>query len=179
MRSERREPRSLDGIWTPLMSGGIFLVRGEDELLAMVEQRYDTEDVLQALVAKFPSLLAGDQFGETGPRRWVLVAREAGLPSDEDGSGRWSVDHLFVDQDAVPTLVEVKRSTDTRIRREVIGQILDYAAHAVVNWSEERLRDLFEQRCTSDGLDSDSEIANVIDPGTDPEAFWKRAFTNL
>jgi hypothetical protein len=58
------------------MSGGIFLLRG-DELVEMVEQAYDTEDVLQTLIAKFPSLLAGDQFGHTGARRCVLVAREA------------------------------------------------------------------------------------------------------
>jgi hypothetical protein len=31
-----------------------------------------------------------------------------------------------LDQDAVPTLVEVKRSSDTRIRREVMGQMSDY-----------------------------------------------------
>ena len=43
-----------------------------------------------------------------------------GIPGNEDGAGRWSVDHLFLDQDAIPTLVEVKRSTDTRIRREVV-----------------------------------------------------------
>jgi hypothetical protein len=55
-----------------------------------------------------------------------------------------SVDHLFVDQDAVPTLVEVKRSSDTRIRREVVGQMLDYAANAVVYWPLERLRATFE-----------------------------------
>jgi hypothetical protein len=32
----------------------------------------------------------------------------------------------------VPTLLEVKRSSDTRIRREVVGQMLDYAANGVV-----------------------------------------------
>jgi len=37
-----------------------------------------------------------------------------------------------LDQDAIPTIVEVKRSTDTRIRREVVGQMLGYAANAVV-----------------------------------------------
>jgi hypothetical protein len=160
------------------VSGGIYLLNG-DQLLEMVEQRYDTEDVLQALIAKFPSLLAGDQFGENGPRRWVLVAREAGLPSEVDGGGRWSVDHLFLDQDAVPTLVEVKRSSDTRIRREVVGQILDYAAHAVVNWPEERLRELFERRCEADRLDPESEIAAVLTPDADADAFWQQAWTNL
>jgi len=54
------------------------------------------------------------------------------IPDREDGSGRWSLDHLFLDQDSIPTLVEVKRSSDTRIRREVVGQILDYAANALV-----------------------------------------------
>ncbi len=34
----------------------------------------------------------------------------------------------MVDQNGVPVLVEVKRSSDTRIRREVIAQMLDYAS---------------------------------------------------
>lgn len=61
--------------------------------------------------------------GDT-PQRLLLVSREVGLPSDVGGVNRWSVDHLFLDQDAIPTLVEVKRSSDTRIRREVVGQML-------------------------------------------------------
>ena len=106
----------------------------------MRETPYEAEDVLQALIAKFPSLLAGDQYSGASARRWLLVGREAALPDDEDGGGRWSVDHLFLDQDAVPTLVEVKRSSDTRIRREVVGQMLDYAANGVVYWPLEQLR---------------------------------------
>ena len=47
----------------------------------------------------------------------------------------------------MPTLVEVKRSDDTRIRREVVGQMLDYAANGVVYWPAERLRADFESRC--------------------------------
>lgn len=99
------------------MSGGIFLLRGEDELVGMREAPYEAEDVLQALIARFPSLLGGDQFADRVSRRWLLVGREAALPDDQDVAGRWSVDHLFLDQEAVPTLVEVKRSSDTRIRR--------------------------------------------------------------
>jgi hypothetical protein len=69
-----------------------------------------------------------------------LVSREVAVPSEEDGHDRWSLDHLFLDNEAVPTLVEVKRRRDTRIRREVVGQMLDYAANAVVYWPVERLR---------------------------------------
>ena len=62
-----------------------------------------------------------------------MLSREAPLASEQDGAGRWSVDHLPLDQDAIPTIVEVKRSSDTRIRREVVGQMLDYAANAVLS----------------------------------------------
>lgn len=161
------------------MSGGIFLLRGENELLPMVETAYVSEDVVQELVARFPELLAGDQLPGAVARRWLLVGREASLPAEEDGAGRWSVDHLFLDQDAVPTLVEVKRSSDTRIRREVVGQMLDYAAHAVVYWPLERLRATFERRCEDEGLDPEAELTAVLEPGAEGEQFWEQAGANL
>ena len=65
------------------------------------------------------------------------------VPSEEGGGWRWSLDHLFLDQDGIRTLVEVKRSTDSRIRREVVGQMLDYAANAVVYWPVEEIRSTF------------------------------------
>jgi hypothetical protein len=161
------------------MAGGIFLLRGDDDLVEMTEAPYDSEDVLQALIARYPGLLAGDQLSTSEPRRWLLVAREASLPSAEDGGGRWSVDHLFLDQDAIPTLVEVKRSSDTRIRREVVGQMLDYAANAVVYWPIERLRATFEANCESLGHAPAEVIADRLGDETDQEAFWERARTNL
>ncbi len=106
------------------MSGGIYLLQNNGQLVEMSEQAYDSEDLLQELLARYPHLLAGDQIDSASPRRWLLVMREAGVPGEEGAGGRWSVDHLFLDQDAIPTLVEVKRSTDTRIRREVVGQNL-------------------------------------------------------
>jgi hypothetical protein len=77
------------------------------------------------------------------------VGREAALPDADDATGRWSVDHLFLDQDAVPTLVEVKRSSDTRIRREVVGQMLDYAANRVVYWPLDQLREFFARHASA------------------------------
>jgi|SRR5579872_2595824 len=64
----------------------------------------------------------------------------------------WSLDHLFIDQDGIPTLVEVKRGTDTRIRREVVGQMLDYAANAVVYWPVESIRSHFDRTCEAHHL---------------------------
>lgn len=51
---------------------------------------------------------------------------------------RWSLDHLVVDQDAVPTFVEVKRASDTRARREVMAQMLDYAAKGSAFWTPDQ-----------------------------------------
>lgn len=161
------------------MSGAIYLLRGEHELLEMREQPYDSEDILQSLIERFPSLLAGDQFGTDTPRQWLLIKREAGLPDDLTTSDRWSVDHLFLDQEAVPTLVEVKRSTDTRIRREVIGQMFDYAANAVVYWPIEQLREMFVRRCERAGHDPDEEVQTLVGPDGDIEEYWQRADENL
>ena len=126
------------------MSGGMFLIDNDGPLVEMNEEAYDSENLLQELPAQYPNLLAGDQVSTLDPRRWLLISRERGLPSEEGSGNRWSVDHLFLDQDAVPTIVEVKRSTDTRIRREVVGQMLDYAANAVVYWPVEAMRAEFE-----------------------------------
>jgi hypothetical protein len=112
---------------------GIYLIDKSGNLVELQNRPYDSEAHLQELLARYPNLLASDQMNRAEPRRWLLIAREMGLPSEEDGSNRWSVDHLFLDQDGIPTIVEVKRSSDSRIRREVIGQMLDYAANRQEN----------------------------------------------
>ncbi|MDP9372174.1 MAG: hypothetical protein M3Q65_06910 [Chloroflexota bacterium] len=160
-------------------SGLIYLLQGDNQLVEMAEQRYDSEDLLQDLLASHPNLLAGEQINTAVPRRWLLISRELALPSDEGGAGRWSVDHLFLDQDAIPTVVEVKRSSDSRIRREVVGQMLDYAANAVVYWPVEAIRAEFEANCATRGCDAEQELRVLLDGGAEPEQFWQQVKTNL
>jgi hypothetical protein len=62
---------------------------------------------------------------------------------------RWRVDHLFLDQEGVPTLVEVKHSSNTQIRREIVGQLLEYAANSSNYWTAERMRESFEAQCSA------------------------------
>jgi len=159
------------------MSAPIYLVSDDGALIEMKEQSYAAEDLLQELLAAYPKLLNGDRGGAAG-RRWALVTREASLPSERDGGGRWSVDHLFLDQEGVPTLVEVKRSSDTRIRREVVGQMLDYAANAVMYWPVEHLRDVFEANCEKEGTSSAERMQALIGDDNADE-FWVRVKTNL
>jgi hypothetical protein len=75
--------------------------------------------------------------------------------------------------------VEVKRSCDTRIRREVVGQMLDYAANAVAYWPVETLRAQFETSCQRRGVDADQELASFLGPEDDPVLFWQQVKTNL
>jgi len=161
------------------MAGTIFLIQNDGKLMELNEQEYDSEELLQSLLAQYPNLLAGDQINSEAPRRWLFISREVPLPSEENGAGRWAVDHLFLDQDAMPTLVEVKRSTDTRIRREVIGQMLDYAANAVVYWPVERIISQFEATCQSQGLEPEQVLMDFLAPETDPQEFWQQVKTNL
>jgi hypothetical protein len=160
------------------MSPSIFLISNESQLTELREGPYPTEDLLQRLLADHPVILAGEDMNSV-PRRWLLVTREAAIPDSEGGSGRWSVDHVFLDQEAVPTLVEVKRSTDNRLRREVVGQMLDYAANALAYWPPERLRLLHEARCQAQGIDADDELRAVLGEEMNAQEFWDRAKTNL
>ncbi len=158
------------------MGDGIYLIRDGKQLIEMSEQNYESEDLLQGLIAQYPNLLAGDQMNSIQPRRWLLISRERGLPSEEGGGYRWAVDHLFLDQDAIPTIVEVKRSSDTRIRREVVGQMLDYAANAVVYWPVEAIRAEFEARHNN----PQRVIADFLgDSDLDELGFWQQTKTNL
>jgi len=154
-------------------------MRENGELVEMNERGYDTEDLLQGYLADHPDLLAGDQINDVEPRRWLLISREMGVPSEEDSGDRWSADHLFLDQDAIPTIVEVKRSTDTRARREVVAQMLDYAANGVMYWPLERLRSTFEANCRSRDHDPETTLLGSLGLELDPEEFWRRATTNF
>ncbi|MGU3539863.1 hypothetical protein [Methylobacterium sp. A54F] len=158
---------------------GVFLLRDEATLVPMQAASFATEDHFQRLLAAFPALLAGDQIDAAEPRRFLLVAREQGIAAEEGAGDRWSLDHLFLDQDGIPTLVEVKRSTDTRIRREVVGQMLDYAANAILHWPVEALQARLSARCDAEGQDAAVALRELIGPEGDTDAFWNGVRTNL
>jgi hypothetical protein len=161
------------------MSGGIFVLRDAATLVAMKPAMFASEDDFQRLLAQFPALLGGAQRDGETPIRWLLLGREKGIQSEDSASGRWAADHLFLDQDGVPTFVEVKRQGDTRLRREVIGQMLDYAANAVMYWSWERLREQFTSDCAKTGTDAETVIAEQLGEDVDSNRLWENVKTNL
>lgn len=161
------------------MGEAIYLLDKDGELVRLTRSAYDSESVLQQLLAKHPDLLSGEQVNAASPCRWLFIAREIGVPCQADGGDRWSLDHLFIDQEGIPTLVEVKRNTDTRIRREVVGQMLDYAANVVSYWPIDAILSKFESACEGAGKDPDQVLREFLGGDTTPADFWERTRTNL
>ncbi|HVJ28075.1 MAG TPA: hypothetical protein VM493_11070 [Vicinamibacterales bacterium] len=165
------------------MNSKIFVLNEDNRTLTSLDEGpFENEDIFQELLERYPDLLAGDQMNPSAPRRWLLVSREYGVPGAEDEGDRWSLDHLFIDHEGIPTLVEVKRASDTRARREVVAQMLDYAANGVVYWPVERIRSKYESTCAARGDDA-TTLASVLQCGPDDadaiEAFWSLVETNL
>lgn len=161
----------------------IYSLAEDGRFESMDKEPYEREYDLQSLLEKHPDLLAGDQIDELNPRRWLHVSREVGVPEDDGGSDRWYLDHLFLDQDAIPTLVEVKQSNNNDTRRKVVGQMLDYAANSVAYWPVESLRDAFEASANEAGEDPTQLILSLIratPEDIDPvDKFWTQVKTNL
>ena len=139
------------------------------------EEPFSEEDALQELIARNPELLAGEQMNPADPPRWILITREAGISDQMEGAARWSLDHALIDQNAVPTLVETKRGENSEIRRTIVGQMLDYAAHASRYWTAAELREKFEEQ-----EDAELHLSNLLDQEVpDHEEFWNLVETNL
>jgi|CXWL01.1.fsa_nt_gi hypothetical protein len=154
------------------MTARIFHLQSTGKATPLSETPFPAEDLLQRLIAENADLLPGDQIDPGNPRRFLLIDREVSVP----GEGAIGfLDHLFVDQDATPTLVEVKRGGNPQIRREVIGQLLEYAANAPLTWAQGRIRALFEARCVRDRRDPREEMHTALGDGLEEEPFWAAA----
>ena len=153
---------------------GIYLRHG-DSYVAMRETPYDAEHVLQELIERHPEMLAG---GDESRQSLILVRREAGVSDAEDAAARWSLDDLYSDRHGIPTLVEVKRSSDTRNRREVVAQMLDYAAHARSSFNVERMADWLAEAARQRGSTGAETLLEVFGV-EDVDGFWQGVDTNL
>lgn len=106
------------------MAERIWIRQEEGRLEGVQEETFSYEDDLQKLIAEHPEVIDGEQVRPDDARRWILVAREKGIAETPDAAARWSLDHLIIDQDARPTLVEVKLRDNPEIHRKVVGQML-------------------------------------------------------
>lgn len=142
-------------------------------LRALTADRYQAEATLQALLASHPQLLAIER------HRWLLIRREVPVPTEQGGSARWPLDHLFVDEEAVPTFVETKLATNPEIRREIVGQMLDYAANGSAYWPIQQIRKWFEDTSNAAGENPDEKLEEFLDDAWETHAFWEQTRINL
>lgn len=97
-----------------------ILVKGAQGWTSVDAHVYEGERDLQELLLSAPGVLSATQYG--GPE-FLVAVREFGLP----GSG--STDLVGLAADSSILIAECKLAKNAQLKREVIGQILEYAAY--------------------------------------------------
>jgi len=126
------------------------------------------EDALQKLIADYPQIISGSQIqpGSDDPPRFVLLAREAPI-------GQWSLDHLLADQFGVLTLVECKLNQNPEARRDVLGQMIEYAAHSRELFAGGGARNLADRYWSRKGSEFAAHAAGLVGETFDEVRFWE------
>lgn len=146
----------------------------EDGQIKPIESRQFLQEAdLHDFLEKFPELIPFHEI-EDDPPPIVVIGREVSVPSG-------SIDLLLVDYQGRMTIVETKLARNPEARREVVGQIIEYASF-VSQWTADHIEkqansylhskgkpDLYE--CLTDGLDT-AEAA-------DPDDFRDKVEENL
>jgi hypothetical protein len=119
------------------------------------------------LISQVPALLdicLSDPVGQ-----WLIVRNEMPIPDHVAGPDRWPVDVLLLARTGTATFVEVKRARDIRTRREVVAQMLEYAANGTSYLTIGNIRQALHERA-----ENDAEFHDVLQnvTGDDPEAYW-------
>lgn len=141
----------------------VYVVEENGETRSMKRVHCKNEDKeLQSLLENNLDLLPGDQINPEDPRRWIMVRREMPVADPSSGGDRWSIDFVVGDQDAIPTFIECKRFLDTRSRREVVGQMFDYAANGHHYWDKSQLLDCARQSAEALGYRLEDKLSSLI-----------------
>src|SRR3954453_4139720 len=141
--------------------GRLFL-RSGDTLEPLEEQHLSLEGTLQALLAEQPQLIPLQEIEPELTQPPLLLMREAKVAGME-------LDHLFVTERAVPILVECKRGANREARREVVAQMIDYAANARLEWRKmiNHIRRAFDPSYAATRFHSLNEKYSLEPGGTD------------
>lgn len=105
-----------------------LVVLGDDGISPLKEEAFLDEAALQRLLEEHPELIALDDVDPTASPL-IPIGREIPL------SGQ-SLDLLFIDLSGKLTAIEAKLRRNSQVRREVVGQVLEYGAY-LSNWSVE------------------------------------------
>jgi len=93
-----------------------LFIQIDSNINPLKEERFDDELPLQVLLEKYPELIPSEEI--IGNPSFFLIQREFPVSVGY-------LDHLFIDQMMVPTIVETKVN-NSEIRRKIIGQGYEY-----------------------------------------------------
>lgn len=110
-------------------------------LTTLKENKFEQELALQELLEKYPDLIPSDEI--IGNPSFFLVQRELPVSTGY-------IDHLFIDQMMVPTIVETKVN-NPEIRRKIIGQGYEYltslsfelSGKQIINYAQKYWKDKY------------------------------------
>jgi hypothetical protein len=162
----------------PSQTDEIFLLEGEElhglpaRSLRSGLMGRSLEDGIHALLQRYPQLIPGKQLDPSSedPPRFVLLGQEMGRGG--------SMNLLYVDQRGVLTLVEVQLGQSREARRTVIGQIVEYAAHAEALWGSGRARRAAARFWSRRGKNL-YEVMRGQFKDVDVESLWQNVEANL
>ena len=107
---------------------GKIVFREGENVRVIESSEYATEQELQDFLLRFPSLIPLDE-AETGAKPLLPIGWEVSLASG-------SIDVLYLDASGLLTIAETKLKRNPQWKREVLGQIIEYAA-SLCEWTVE------------------------------------------
>jgi len=117
----------------------ILVIEG-DKVTPLDKAKFTEEAKLQDYLEKYPSLIPLEEVVE-GASGILCIGREV-------GAGLGAVDLLFIDKDGLLTIVETKLVKNPGIRREVIGQIIEYASY-ISQWTADKVYEIANEHLKS------------------------------
>lgn len=153
---------------------GKLFIKSSNGFHPLDESVYEEEDKFQEFLFENPSVM-GITNDDGEPIRMIPIARE--VPVVDEAGIAFSMDLVCLDHAGVVTIVEVKRHYDTRIRREVVGQIFDYASQLCYSGEVGALQQDFEMKYVSD--DYDAKLKELLNIELSYDDYWRAVKTNL
>jgi hypothetical protein len=140
-------------------------------------KKFESEATLQTYLEQFPSLLPVWEVDEDAPPL-LTIGREVGVPSG-------AVDLLFTDANGLLTVVETKLAKNPQVRREVIGQVIEYASF-LSTWDADDVERQANEYLRSDrapeahrGLDLYEALSKASPEPVPEDVFRERVEDNL
>ena len=155
----------------------LFIVEG-NQTKVLDQKAFDNETLLQDVVERFPEVIALEDLGVTEP--FIVIGREVATKAGY-------IDVLCIDGDGVLTVIETKLARNSQIRREVVGQVLEYVAQ-LSKWRAHDVVQSANQYFASTGVKVGERTATLMDllvteqeavSGTLPMGLYDKIENNL